>query len=254
MARLSLLAISVLCGVAYASLPASPLLAAEPDAASPAATLTAPPAGPAPQPRIWSGLVLATNGPNPAKPQGLLQKVVGKLHNIFGYNQFQVIGESSDKFDSNEHWLVPSKEFYMIVRGPAGPGTKAPTKIVLFQNRKKLAELEAHIAPDKPLFIRGPQYDQGQLVIVVRYADAAEFSPGPAPGGAAAMDAAVIRKTTPVGPEAAPVPSPDHEHLLLPGMTTLPKDRLQPFYPQSDKVIPTQVTPVPDAGNASPKP
>jgi len=129
---------------------------------------------PAP-PRIWSGLVLATNGANPGQPPEHLRKVAGKLKNIFGYNQFELVGEYSQKMEGpNESWLVPSKDFYMSVKSGSGPGGNHPMKIVLFQSNHRLAELEAHVSPDSPLFIRGPLYDRGQLVIVVRVADPSE--------------------------------------------------------------------------------
>jgi hypothetical protein len=142
-----------------------------------ALTLRAGEPSPTPQhPRIWSGLILATNGAHPGEPPEHLRKVAGKLRNIFGYNQFEVIGESSQRMDdANERWLIPSKDFYMSVRSPNGLGPKNQTQIILFQNRRRLAELEAHLGPDSPLFIRGPQYAHGQLVIVVRVADPSEF-------------------------------------------------------------------------------
>ena len=157
MPLLSLLALGLFCWLSASSLSR----AAEPS--------------PAPPPRIWSGLVLATNGPHPAAPPDRLRSVAGKLKNIFGYNQFEIIGEYSEKMDaSSERWLVPSKDFYMSVQASPGHTGNFPTDIVLYQNRKRLAELQAHLGPDSPLFIRGPQYAHGQLVIVLRVADPSE--------------------------------------------------------------------------------
>jgi hypothetical protein len=190
---------------------------------------------PAPQhPRIWSSLILATNDAHPTQPPEHLRPVAGKLHNIFGYNQFQVIGESSQKIDdANERWLVPSKDFYMSVRSPNGPGPKNPTHIILFQNRKRLAEMEAHIGPDSPLFIRGPQYAGGQLVIVVREAGPAEFpeavpkavlvpvKPGP--------QGAIQTATPPRVPERVIVPPPAPNGVPLEKFYPGPDDHAGPL-------------------------
>jgi hypothetical protein len=129
---------------------------------------------------IWTGLVLATNDPHPAEAPSQLRRFAGKLRNIFGYNQFELIGENSEKMEvPSERWLIPSKEFYLNVKTHPEPGQKLPDTIILFQNRRRLAEFETHLTADSPLFIRGPQYARGQLVIVVHVSE-----PGEAPGSA----------------------------------------------------------------------
>jgi hypothetical protein len=185
---------------------------------------------PAPaHPRIWSGLILATNGAHPGQPPEHLRPVAGKLRNIFGYNQFEVIGESSQRIDdANERWLIPSKDFYMSVRGPNGPGPKNPTHIELFQNRRRLAEMEAHLGPDSPLFIRGPQYAGGQLVIVVRVADQAEFPDRPVPRAVI-----VPVRPAPFSPVFGATPARVPEHVIGPPPPPPPPSTvpLEKFYP-----------------------
>ena len=180
-------------------------------------------------PRIWSGLILATNGDHPGQPPERLRKVAGKLKNIFGYNQFSIIGESSEKLDDpNERWLIPSKEFYMSVKNGAGPGGNHPMKIVLFENRRRLAELQAHLGPDSPLFIRGPLYDRGQLLIVLREADPSEFAASevkPAAAPVPAYHPALPR-------EYAPLYTPPPYLARVPGerLRPLPYERFGPLY------------------------
>jgi hypothetical protein len=138
----------------------------------------------APQPRVWSGVILATNQPHPQDAPERVRKYAGKLKKIFGYNQFELVGESSDRMDDpNEHWLVPSKDFRLSVRSiPGSPTERRHAKIILFEGRHRVAEFETHLNPESPLFIRGPLYAHGQLVIVV-HADAYDelaHSPHPA--------------------------------------------------------------------------
>ena len=120
---------------------------------------------------IWSGLVLATNAPagvTPTAPVPQLAPYAEKLQAIFGYNQCELIGENEQKMDDKyERWLIPSQDFSLSVKMRNEPGKHYPMKLVLFQGRKKLAEFESHLAIDIPLFIRGPQYAGGQLIIVL---------------------------------------------------------------------------------------
>jgi len=126
---------------------------------------------------IWSGLVLATNDPHPADAPPQLRNYAQQLKNIFGYNQFELIGENAEKMDDPyERWLIPSKDFCLSVKMHNEPGQNYPMKIVLFQTRKRLAEFETHVSAESPLFIRGPMYARGQLVIVLHI-----VAPGDAP-------------------------------------------------------------------------
>lgn len=127
------------------------------------------PSSPSPPPRaIWSGLVLATNNAHPAAAPTRLRIYAEKLKNIFGYNQFELVGEASERMDDRyERWLIPSKDFFMSVKSRTEAGQRHPVKVVLFQNRRQLAEFETHLSPESPLFIRGPLYARGQLVIVL---------------------------------------------------------------------------------------
>ena len=115
---------------------------------------------PAPEPAIWSGLLLATNEDKPKDaPQGL-KRYQKKLGNIFGYNQFELVGQQTRKMHDSgrEHWLVPSKDFCLHVDTHAAAEAAYQMKLELFQNTRRLAEFETRLGPDSPLFIRGPLY------------------------------------------------------------------------------------------------
>ena len=126
-------------------------------------------AGPAGEPAIWSGLLLATNEDHPKDSPPELRKYQEKLDNIFGYNQFELVGEQTRKMrDSAEHWLVPSKDFCLHVDTHAGPsGAAYRMKLELFEDTHLLAEFETRLGANSPLFIRGPLYAGGQLIIVL---------------------------------------------------------------------------------------
>jgi len=198
---------------------------------------------PNPPPRIWSGVVLATNNPHPTQAPEL-RKYAGKLHNIFGYNQFELVGQYSDKIDDpNERWLAPSKDFSFSVKSHAEPGPHSPARIALFQGRRMIAVFETHLSPDSPLFIRGPLYAKGQVVFVLHVEDEGE--------GASAR---VVRTVTEAGyPPGYPLPvraafaSPPREKvrvlgpegaLRAPGAPPFLAPRRE-YYPVPERYMPT---------------
>jgi hypothetical protein len=203
----SLLAFGLLCWLSCASC----------EAAGPGAEASPPPHA------IWSGLVFATNDPHPTQAPERLRQFAQKLKNIFGYNQFELVGEYAEKMgDPFERWLIPSKDFSLSVKTHNEPGQRYRTRIVLFQNRQRLAEFETHLNPDSPLFIRGPQYAGGQLVIVLHEVDASQVpvhTPRPVVGTVIA---------TPVIPGAEVSPGREKANSATDAAEEVPKE---PFYP-----------------------
>src|SRR5262245_61371888 len=78
-------------------------------------TTTAPPAvAPVSKPstKIWSALVLATNADDPKPAPSELREFTPKMKKVFGYNQFQLIGSTSQEIgDRTPSRLAPSKSF-----------------------------------------------------------------------------------------------------------------------------------------------
>src|SRR5262249_59196342 len=65
---------------------------------------------------VWSGLVIAENVPQPAAIPPELTKFEQTLKDLFGYNQFELIGQSSKTLRTGEEdWLASSKYFSLHV-------------------------------------------------------------------------------------------------------------------------------------------
>src|SRR6187549_293558 len=65
---------------------------------------------------VWSGLVLASNAPQPTPIPAELSKLEDTLKHLFGYNQFEVIGQSRNALKTGEeNWLAKSKYFSLHV-------------------------------------------------------------------------------------------------------------------------------------------
>jgi hypothetical protein len=125
--------------------------------------------------RIWSGLVVATNRPGPmpmpmpmAGPPRPVHRFHRTLQRTFGYNQFEVIGESRKTLRTGqEDWLAASKHFSLHVdtRGATRDGYRV--HLQLFQDRQTLLETDATLSTSSPLVIRGPQIGAGQLLLLL---------------------------------------------------------------------------------------
>ena len=130
-------------------------------------TMTAAPASQAAE-TVWSGLVIAENVSQPQPAPSELTRIEGLLKRFFGYNQFQVIGQSQKILKTGqEDWLATSKFFGLHVdaRGETQGGYVLDLK--LFKEKELLLETETKLNKRSPLVIKGPQVGGGQLLLVL---------------------------------------------------------------------------------------
>ena len=117
---------------------------------------------------VWSGLVMAENVTQPEPVPSELTRIEGLLKKFFGYNQFQVIGQSQKTLRTGqEDWLATSKFFGLHVdaRGETQAGYLLNLK--LYKEKELLLETEAKLSKRSPLVIKGPQVGGGQLLLVL---------------------------------------------------------------------------------------
>lgn len=117
---------------------------------------------------VWSGLVIAENVPKPQPIPSELTRIEGSLKKFFGYNQFQVIGQSQKTLKTGqEDWLARSKFFGLHVdaRGETEAGYVMNLK--LYKEKELLLETETKLSKRSPLVIKGPQVGSGQLLLVL---------------------------------------------------------------------------------------
>ena len=96
-----------------------------------------------------------------------LTRIEGSLK-IFGYNQFQVIGQSQKTLKTGqEDWLATSKFFGLHVdaRGETEAGYVLNLK--LYKEKELLLETDTKLSKRSPLVIKGPQVGGGQLLLVL---------------------------------------------------------------------------------------
>ncbi|PZR76550.1 MAG: hypothetical protein DLM73_02060 [Chthoniobacterales bacterium] len=117
---------------------------------------------------VWSGLVIANNvaQPEPVPPE--LNRIEETLKELFGYNQFKVIGQSRKTLvTGSEDWLASSKYFSLHVDSKEGNAAGYFLNLKLFQEKNLLLETDAKLSKASPLVIRGPQVGDGQLLLLL---------------------------------------------------------------------------------------
>ncbi|MEY2547374.1 MAG: hypothetical protein QOG48_2491 [Verrucomicrobiota bacterium] len=104
----------------------------------------------------------------PHPPPAQIASFEKTLVDLFGYNQFEVIGESSKMLKTGqEDWMATSKYFALHVdaRGETESGYELALK--LYQEQQVLLETDTKLSKDSPLVIKGPQVGGGQLILVL---------------------------------------------------------------------------------------
>src|SRR5213592_1125760 len=117
---------------------------------------------------VWSGLVIAQNVPQPAPIPPELTKLEQTLKDLFGYNQFEVIGQSNKTLKTGEEdWLANSKYFGLHVDARGENDAGYTLNLKLYKENDVLLETDANLSKSSPLVIKGPQVGSGQLLLVL---------------------------------------------------------------------------------------
>jgi hypothetical protein len=117
---------------------------------------------------IWSGLVIAENVPQPTAIPPELTKFEQTLKDLFGYNQFELIGQSSKTLKTGEEdWLAASKYFALHVDARGENDAGYTLNLKLYKEKDILLETDANLSRSSPLVIKGPQVGNGQLLLVL---------------------------------------------------------------------------------------
>ena len=111
---------------------------------------------------------MANNRPEPTPIPTELAKLEGTLKQFFGYNQYEVIGQSRETLKTGEEdWQASSKYFSLHVNSQGVEKGAYRLNLKLLQEKKLLLETDAKLSKRSPLVIRGPQVGDGQLVLLL---------------------------------------------------------------------------------------
>ena len=117
---------------------------------------------------VWSGIVIANNAAHPSPTPPELERIQETLKELFGYNQFKLIGQANKRLEKgDEDWMAASKYFALHVDSKGASDSGYLLDLQLFQDKKLLLETEAKLSKRSPLVIRGPQVGDGQLLLLL---------------------------------------------------------------------------------------
>lgn len=117
---------------------------------------------------LYGALVLATKSDHPQPTPDALKPQAENLQKIFGYNDFQLLGEKKKDINTGqEDWLVPSREFILRVdtKNPIADGYALALQ--LLEEDRVIVDASVKLKRDHPLFIRGPFVGDGQILILL---------------------------------------------------------------------------------------
>ena len=117
---------------------------------------------------VWSGLVIAENVSTPSPIPSELGGIEQTLKDLFGYNQFQIIGQSRKTLKTGEEdWLASSKYFALHVDAQGESEAGYAVDLKLYKEKELLLETKTKLSKRSPLVIKGPLIGNGQLLLVL---------------------------------------------------------------------------------------
>lgn len=117
--------------------------------------------------RIWGALVFATL--EKVKAPKNIEKTLIQLGKAFPGKNFQLLGEHTQEiFSEYESWVVPSKDVFLKIdsKGPTEKSDGVNLHLQLWQKKNVLLKTDV-ILRKEPIFITGPRWGKGQLIMVV---------------------------------------------------------------------------------------
>jgi hypothetical protein len=126
-----------------------------------------------PKGHIWSAVLIANNVAQPKDPPPELRPIAARLKRVFGYNQFEIAGKDEAPIeDGAERKLTPSRAFWIDLKARKASIKEARggylLNLRLYQNEKPIVDTVTLIAPESPLFFRGPMHAKGQIIVALQ--------------------------------------------------------------------------------------
>ena len=118
---------------------------------------------------VWGCLLYASNSPKAFDLPPRLSGYDVRLRNGLGFSNYRVIAQRETAAgDQSENLLVSAGEIQVLLTNlsRASDG-KYLVGILLLEGTNQVMETQARVGERSPLFIRGPDWREGQIIIVV---------------------------------------------------------------------------------------
>jgi hypothetical protein len=123
--------------------------------------------------RLRVDLYLAENGPPPPDTRMAPGKLHEQLQQVFGFQHYELLQTQALELHHEwEQWFMPRRDFFMrVVPQPRVPGSPRVVDYDIYKDGFVVAS--GHFEPrgGTPLFINGPDFHQGRLILVLEAKD-----------------------------------------------------------------------------------
>jgi hypothetical protein len=118
---------------------------------------------------VWGCLLYASNSPAPVQTPGRLNRYDKKLEQETGFSSLQTLGENQAQFTGGRNGVLifPGDLRVNVTSISRDADGKILVGLELFRGEKQLLLTQAKLNQGSPLFIRGPAWRQGELIIAV---------------------------------------------------------------------------------------
>jgi hypothetical protein len=122
-----------------------------------------------PEPEVWGCLLYASNDKTQGELPASLSRYYERLHESLGYSAFRVVAQGETVLKpGQENWLKVGTDIRVLLYSVSRTGRGEYTMTLqVFDSGKPLIETQARVNRGSPLFIRGPAWHAGQLVLAV---------------------------------------------------------------------------------------
>ena len=119
--------------------------------------------------QIWGALIFASDEKIDTSKNGDIEKTLIQLGKAFQGKNFQLLGEHTQQiFSEYESWVVPSKDLFLKIdsKGRTEKSDGVNLHLQLWREKNVLLKTDV-ILRKEPIFITGPKWGNGQLIMVI---------------------------------------------------------------------------------------
>jgi hypothetical protein len=122
--------------------------------------------------QVWSCLLFASNAGKSFELPSRLSGYDARLRQGLGYSSYRVIAQRETAVeDQRENPLVGAGDIHVVLTNLSrAPDGKYLVSLLFLQGTQQVMETQARVSQGSPLFIRGPDWRDGQIIIVVMVA------------------------------------------------------------------------------------
>ena len=119
--------------------------------------------------KVWVGLYLAENSLPPPATVLAPEKLHRQLHEVFGFQNYGLVKAQEIELRNQwEQWFVPRRDFFLrVVPSRLTPDAPWLIDYEIYKDGFIVAKGKYEPRVGTPLFINGPDFNQGRLILVL---------------------------------------------------------------------------------------